>query len=83
MTDFILSIDRETGRAILDCESHGPVIGSIQANAITAMVKNSDGVMEEKIIKSAWRIAREKVDESKFYQVQNVGWFAIDDEVAA
>lgn len=92
MTTFILSkqsltpseaaIAAETGkeflqRVILDSKEHGEVIGTIEAKAITRKVM-IDGEWTEKIIQSAWSVAREKVDESKFYHIENAGWFAIE-----
>ena len=84
MTTFVLSqepaIKRdgkepEDGRVILDVKEHGPLIGSIEADAITRTVQTEDGPVE-KIMKSAWLVAREKVDESKFYHIENFGWLA-------
>jgi|GEM_PF-2582346 len=72
MTSFILSqesgTEQEPGRVILDRSSHGVALGSISAKALTD--KNGG------IIQSAWSVARAKVDESKFYHIQNLGWFA-------
>lgn len=62
------------GRVILDTAPHGSVLGSVSAEAITKIVMTEDGP-KEVIVKSAWRIAREKVKESDYYRIEGEGWF--------
>lgn len=50
-------------RVILDCQAHGEVLGTIEADT--------------------WIKARAKVDESKFYHIENAGWFATNSKNAA
>ncbi|OGB23335.1 MAG: hypothetical protein A3I66_01330 [Burkholderiales bacterium RIFCSPLOWO2_02_FULL_57_36] len=79
MTTFILSEEPaincnsnkpESGRVVLDWQAHGPVIGSFEGEPVT----NAKG----DVIKSAWQVARAKIDESKFYQVEHAGWFYLE-----
>ena len=88
MTTYILSqeppIKRkgkkpEPGRIILDDAAHGSVIGIIEADAVVRVLQTPEGPVE-KILKSAWRVAREKVDESKFHRIENLGWFRCEND---
>lgn len=58
---------KEPRRVILDRESHGEQIAVIEAEP----EKTGDTV-----IKSAWCVARDKVDESKLFRIHGEGWFA-------
>jgi hypothetical protein len=88
--NFILSQEPATtingkaypGRVILDETSHGAVIGSFIGEAITKQV-TIDGETFERVIKSAWCAAREKIDELKFYRDEGLGWFAREEKKVA
>lgn len=67
MTTFILSKEGDDGRVILDEKSHGIEIGMIEADA---EMRNG------KIVRSAWCVARAKINESKFFRIENEGYFA-------
>jgi hypothetical protein len=80
MTDFILSLDGEPKqdkrgkeyprRAILDAIAHGPELQTIQAEPVMSAGRIITG--------SAWLVAREKIDESKFFRFENEGYFPIN-----
>lgn len=83
MTTFILSQEpmpqiagkkSEAGRVILDWQAHGDIIGTIEADDVTETYE-VNGSLFTRIVVSAWRAAREKVDESKFFHIENKGWF--------
>ena len=71
MTVFILSKEEKDSRVILDVRNHGIELGAIEADAVTEMANGY-----ERIICSAWKVARELVDESKFFHIENHGWFS-------
>lgn len=86
MTIFILSQAPATHReglkpvpvrVILDDRAHGAILETFETQAITQTIDTPEGPVE-KVIKSAWRIAREKVDESKFYHVESFGWLPLE-----
>lgn len=79
LTPAEAAISTETGkeflqRVILDDREHGKVISTIEAEAVMRKVM-INGEWTEKVIQSAWSVAREKVDESKFYHIENAGFF--------
>lgn len=84
MTTFYLSLDGEPKfdkrgneyprRVILDESAHGPIIGSIDAEADVFTYLAGDQLVT-KVLKSAWLIAREKLDESKFFRIDGEGYF--------
>jgi hypothetical protein len=83
MTTFILSQETmpqiegkepRVGRVILDWKAHGEILGTIDAEAITETYEAGGGLYA-RIVVSAWRVAREKVEEPMFYRIESEGWF--------
>jgi hypothetical protein len=83
LTTFILSEMPATvrkgdvtdpGRVVLDLKAHGEVIATHDGEATIQSVMTFEG-QKDKVIQSAWSAAREKVDESKLYQVPGEGWY--------
>jgi hypothetical protein len=68
------------GRLILDEVNHGDLIETVDADPIMGTAKDEKGKEYPIIIKSAWRIAREKINDLKFVHEPNTGWFVPDEK---